>query len=59
MEYYFKVILIIHIVFGSIGLITGTINIIRKKGDKPHFLVGKLFLISMIINAVSGFIMHN
>lgn len=62
MEYYFKVILIIHIVFGSIGLITGTINIIRKKGDKPHFLVGKLFLISMIINAVAGFIMsimHN
>ncbi len=62
MEKIFKLILIIHIVFGSIGLITGTLNIARKKGDKSHFLVGKLFLFSMIINAIAGFvmsIMHN
>ena len=62
METIFKIILIIHILFGSIGLLTGTINIGRKKGDKSHFLVGKLFLISMIINAIAGFvmsIMHN
>ena len=52
-----KIILIIHILFGSIGLLTGTINIGRKKGDKSHFLVGKLFLISMIINAIAGFVM--
>ena len=58
----FKILLAIHIFFGSIGLLTGTLNIIRKKGDKPHFLVGKLFLVSMIINAIAGFIMsilHN
>ena len=58
----FKILLAIHIFFGSIGLLTGTLNIIRKKGNKPHFLVGKLFLVSMIINAIAGFIMsilHN
>ena len=58
----FKILLAIHIFFGSIGLLTGTLNIIRKKGNKPHFLVGKLFFFSMIINAIAGFIMsilHN
>ena len=53
----FKILLVIHIFFGGVGLFCGTLNIIRKKGDKPHFLVGKLFLISMIINAVAGFVM--
>ena len=53
----FKILLVIHIFFGGVGLFCGTLNIIRKKGDKPHFLVGKLFLISMIIYAVAGFVM--
>jgi uncharacterized membrane protein len=53
----FKILLIIHIIAGSIGLLTGTINIVRAKGDKPHRLVGKYFFIGMIINAVAGFIM--
>ncbi len=55
METYFKIILIIHVVFGGIGLLAGTINIIRKKGDKPHLIVGKVFLFAMIINAFAGF----
>ena len=62
MEQFFKILLIIHIIAGSIGLFTGTINIIRKKGDKLHRLVGKYFFYSMIINAVAGFVMsilHN
>ena len=62
MEQLFKIILVIHIIAGSVGLFTGTINIIRKKGDKPHRLVGKFFFYSMIINAVAGFVMsilHN
>lgn len=57
MELLFKIILVIHIIAGSIGLFTGTINIIRKKGDKPHRLIGKYFFFSMLINAVAGFIM--
>lgn len=57
MELLFKILLVIHIIAGSIGLFTGTINIIRKKGDKPHVLVGKFFFYAMIINAIAGFIM--
>lgn len=57
MEVTFKILLIIHIIAGSIGLFTGTINIIRKKGDTTHRWVGKFFLYGMLINAVAGFIM--
>ena len=57
MELVFKIIVVIHIIAGSIGLFTGTINIIRKKGDKPHRLVGKFFVLGMLINAVAGFAM--
>lgn len=57
MELLFKIILVIHIITGSIGLFTGTINIIRKKGDEPHRLIGQFFVYGMLINAVAGFIM--
>jgi uncharacterized membrane protein len=36
LELIFKILLVIHIFAGSVGLITGTINIARKKGDKLH-----------------------
>lgn len=58
----FKTLLVIHIIAGSIGLFTGSINIIRKKGDKPHRLVGKFFFYGMLLNAIAGFVMsilHN
>ena len=57
MQHYFKILLFIHIFFGCVGLFAGTINIIRKKGTKPHFLIGKIFLYAMLINAVAGFIL--
>lgn len=57
MELVFKILLGIHVIAGSIGLFTGTINVIRKKGDKPHRLIGIFFFFSMIINAIAGFIM--
>lgn len=62
MKIIFTILLVIHIICGSIGLFTGTLNLIRKKGDKPHRLVGKFFFYSMLINAIAGFcmsIMHN
>ena len=49
MKTIFNILLILHIVGGSIGLISGTINIIRKKGDKSHKLIGKFFLYGMLI----------
>ena len=57
METIFTILLIIHIIAGSIGLLTGTINIIKKKGDKAHKNVGKFFFYSMLINGFAGFIM--
>jgi uncharacterized membrane protein len=57
MEQLFSVLLFIHIAAGSIGLFTGTMNIIRKKGDKLHKSVGKFFLYGMLINGFAGLIM--
>ena len=57
METIFTILLIIHIIAGSIGLLTGTINIIKKKGDNAHKSVGKFFFYSMLINGFAGFIM--
>jgi len=56
-ELIFKILLVIHIIAGSIGLITGTINITRKKGDKLHKNVGLFFLYGMIINGIAGLLM--
>jgi uncharacterized membrane protein len=57
MEFFFTILLIIHITAGTIGLFTGTINIIRKKGDKLHKSVGRFFYFGMLINGFAGFIM--
>ena len=57
METIFTILLLIHIVSGSIGLITGTINLIRKKGDKSHKSIGLFFLYGMLINGISGILM--
>ena len=53
----FKILLILHIIGGSIGLIAGTINTIRKKGDRIHRLTGKFFLYGMLTAATIALIM--
>ncbi len=45
----FAILLIIHVTGGTIGLLTGSINLIRRKGDKLHKTVGKIFTYSMLI----------
>ncbi len=57
METIFKILLVIHILAGSIGLFTGTLNIIRKKGDTAHKKAGIFFLYAMLINGFAGFFM--
>ena len=57
MSIIFKVILIFHIIGGTIGLLTGILNILRKKGDKNHKLVGKVFFTSMMTAGVSSLIL--
>jgi uncharacterized membrane protein len=56
-ELIFNILLYIHIIAGGIGLTTGTINLIKKKGDKLHKNVGMFFLYGMIINGISGLFM--
>jgi uncharacterized membrane protein len=51
------VFLIIHIAGGSIGLLTGLLNIFRKKGDRNHKLIGKLFFVSMISAGISSLVL--
>ncbi len=59
MDKLFKIFLVIHIISGAIGLISGTMNIIRKKGDKNHKLVGKMFLYSMLSVALTSLILSS
>jgi uncharacterized membrane protein len=57
MDILFRFFLVIHIIAGTIGLLSGTINIIRKKGDKKHKLVGKFFLYGMLTVGLSAFVL--
>lgn len=57
MELFFKFLLCVHIFAGAIALVSGTLNIIRKKGDKNHKLIGKFFFYSMLVNGIFGMIM--
>ena len=49
MDIVFKIILTLHILGGTVGLIAGTTNLVRKKGDKKHKLMGKIFAYGMYI----------
>ncbi|MEQ1734561.1 MAG: hypothetical protein ABL940_12870 [Bacteroidia bacterium] len=51
----FKAILALHILAGATGLIAGTINMVRKKGDKLHVLFGKAFLYGMLTAGCCSF----
>jgi uncharacterized membrane protein len=51
------VFLILHIAGGAIGLLTGLVNVIRKKGDQSHVFVGKLFFFFMITAGVSSLVL--
>lgn len=53
----YKVFLILHIIGGSLGLLSGLLNILRKKGNKNHKLVGKIFFISMLTAGISSLIL--
>lgn len=57
MDNLFKIFLTLHIIGGSVGLFTGTINLVRKKGDKNHKLIGKIFAYSMLTAGISSFVL--
>ena len=54
MELLFRILLVLHITGGSLGLLTGTVSLIRKKGDRPHRITGKVFAYSMLVAGISS-----
>lgn len=54
MKILFQIFLTLHIIGGTVGLFTGTISLVRKKGDKKHKLVGKIFTYSMLTAGFSS-----
>lgn len=54
MDSLFTVLLIVHIANGATGLIAGTINLIRRKGDLLHKRIGLVFTYAMVIAGTSA-----
>ncbi|MDP2176172.1 MAG: DUF2306 domain-containing protein [Bacteroidota bacterium] len=57
METIFRIFLIIHITGGAVGLLTGILNMIAKKGDSRHKIVGKIFFFSMLTAGLSSLVL--
>lgn len=51
----FRIFLTIHIIGGTLGLLSGTYIMIAKKGDKRHKLIGKIFAISILGAGICSF----
>ena len=47
-EILYNILLPVHIICGAMGLVLGTANLIRRKGDPPHRRIGRLFVAAMI-----------
>jgi uncharacterized membrane protein len=48
----FTVLLILHIIAGSISVLIGTFIVLTKKGDKRHKLFGNIYYFSLLITAI-------
>lgn len=46
--------LVVHIVGGALGLLSGTAAMIAVKGSLPHRIAGRVFFASMLVMAVTG-----
>jgi uncharacterized membrane protein len=57
MDTLFTFFLILHIANGSTGLITGTINLFRRKGDTLHKRLGVVFTVAMLLAGSSAIIL--
>ncbi|MCC9165230.1 hypothetical protein [Pontibacter harenae] len=54
METLFTALLILHIAAGTIGLISGPVSMVNRKGGKQHRLTGKTFFYAMMLVAVTA-----
>jgi len=57
MDWLFKTMLYIHITGGATGLISGLLNLTRKKGDKKHRTTGNVFTWAMLCTGFSALIL--
>ncbi len=57
MSFLYPYLLTLHILFGSIGLLSGSFNLLRKKGGSIHVKIGNLFVLSMLITGSTAFFM--
>lgn len=55
----FKVLIILHVAGGTIGLISGTIAAAVIKGKKTHLLNGKIFFYAMLTASLSALVISN
>jgi uncharacterized membrane protein len=53
----FRFMLALHILGGSVGLISGTIVLILKKGDKSHKAIGSIFFWAMNLAGLCSFVL--
>ncbi len=53
----FFVFLTLHIIGGGVGLVSGTLNLILKKGGKRHKLIGHFFFYGMLLAGYSALIL--
>jgi uncharacterized membrane protein len=57
MEIVFNIFLTMHIIGGASGLLTGILNMIAKKGDLKHKVIGKVFSISMLTAGLTSLVL--
>lgn len=53
----FFVFLTLHIIGGGVGLVSGTLNLILKKGGKRHQLIGHFFFYGMLLAGSSALLL--
>jgi len=56
-ESLFTILLIFHITGGTLGLISGTLNLLFEKGDLKHKIIGKLFFYGMLATGFSSLLL--
>lgn len=55
MKILFTIILALHAAAGALALITGSINMLRVKGDTTHIRTGIIYFYAVLTNAVCAF----
>lgn len=47
-------ILVVHIIGGTVGMLSGFVTVFLRKGSRQHNIVGRVFVVSMLCMAAAG-----